>query len=135
MKRILQGAIASLLLGTTVAFAPGEPASAPVPTDSVAGEVRGVVLVDFRFQPAEVTVRVGDVVQFVQRGIQPHNVQFRTVPKGVDLGNEAMGPFLVQKGQTYRLKIDARFKPGVYEFVCTPHEMMGMKGRLVVVGG
>ena len=44
-----------------------------------------------------------------------------------------MGPFLLQKGATYDLAIDGRVAPGEYAFVCTPHEMMGMKATLTVV--
>lgn len=97
-------------------------------------ETFGVGMVDFAFEPADLTVRPGDVIRFTQKGIQPHNVEFRRVPRGVDLGGTRMGPFLVKKDDVYELRIDARFKPGIYEFVCTPHELMGMKGRFTVLG-
>lgn len=92
----------------------------------------GVAMADFKFQPTQLTVRQGDVIRFEQTGIQPHNVEFRKTPPGVDLGDKRMGPFLVSKGSTYEIRIDERFKPGVYAFVCTPHEQMGMKGMITV---
>lgn len=131
MKR----AVRSMLLGLTLIAAV---AAMPADTTSVGpdeGERFGIAMVDFEYRPATLTVRPGDVIEFVQTGIQPHNVEFRTVPKGVDLGDTRMGPFLVQKGDVYQLRIDARFAPGVYEFVCTPHELMGMKARFTVVTG
>lgn len=118
----------ALIVG--VAAAPADTAS-PDPDATTFG----VAMVDFAFEPADLTVRPGDVIRFTQKGIQPHNVEFRKVPKGVDLGDTRMGPFLVKKNDAYELRIDARFKPGTYEFVCTPHELMGMKGRFTVVAG
>ena len=51
---------------------------------------------------------------------------------GTDLGAARMGPFLLAKGQTYEVMIDARFSVGTHDYVCTPHEMMGMKGTITV---
>ncbi len=45
-----------------------------------------------------------------------------------------MGPFLTVKGQVYEVVIDGRFAEGAYRYVCTPHEAMGMKGAITVVG-
>lgn len=114
--------------------------AAATPADTTSGDpdeprTFGVSLVDFAFEPATLTVRRGDVVRFVQKGIQPHNVEFREMPKGAKLGDSRMGPFLVKKGDVYELRIDGRFAPGVYEFVCTPHELMGMVGRFTVAAG
>lgn len=89
---------------------------------------------DFAFEPARITVRPGDVIRFTQAGALPHNVELRGSPDGVELGDARMGPFLTAKGQSYDLVIDERFAPGEYEFVCTPHVAMGMKGTIVVAG-
>lgn len=88
----------------------------------------------WRFEPSAILVHPGDTVRFVQADIVPHNVQFKGQPKGAKLGKAQMGPFLLTKGETYDLIIDDRFVPGVYQFVCTPHEMLGMKGTLEVIG-
>ena len=108
-------------------------AARPAPAGPGDGTLYALVTVDFAFRPARITANPGDVLRFVQQGDMPHNVEFREVPDGVDLGDARMGPFLVQKGQTYELKIDERFKPGTYRIVCTPHEGMGMSGVLVVL--
>lgn len=36
------------------------------------------------------------------------------------------------KGQTYDVVIDARFTDGKYDFVCDPHEALGMHGILTI---
>ena len=59
-------------------------------------------------------------------------VQVGVTGAGAKLGAAATGPYLTAKGQTYDLVIDARFTEGRYEFVCEPHEAIGMKGTLVV---
>lgn len=87
---------------------------------------------EWRYEPSNITARPGDLIRFVQEDIMPHNVQFTSTPKGADLADIAMGPFLLAKGDTYELDIDARFLKGVYNFVCTPHAQMGMTGTLTV---
>ncbi|HZD03363.1 MAG TPA: plastocyanin/azurin family copper-binding protein [Longimicrobiales bacterium] len=88
----------------------------------------------WRFEPASVDARPGDIVRFTQGDVVPHNVQFKSGPQDADLGDAAMGPFLTHKGETYDVVINQRFPPGTYHFVCTPHEMLGMKGTLTVRG-
>jgi plastocyanin len=87
-----------------------------------------------RFEPAEVTIHRGDVVRFVDTGVQPHNVAFvqGEVPAGANLGTAMTGPYVTQKGQTYEVRIDERFTPGRYEYICQPHQQFGMKGTIVV---
>lgn len=87
----------------------------------------------WRFIPDAITARPGDVVRFIQDDIVPHNVQFKDVPQGTDLGSAVMGPFMLQKGDTYEIEVDQRFAPGVHQYVCTPHEMMGMTGTIEVL--
>lgn len=87
---------------------------------------------EYVFEPANVTVRPGDVIQFVQTGSMPHNVDFKAVPAGVELGDRKTGPFLSTANETYEITIDKRFTKGSYSYVCTPHEAMGMKGVITV---
>jgi plastocyanin len=86
----------------------------------------------FAFQPSDVIAQRGDTVRFVQVSSAPHDVAFRSRPKGARLGAAATGPYLITPGQTYDLVIDGRFPDGAYEFVCDPHEGGGMKGTLTV---
>ena len=87
------------------------------------------------FEPADITVAPGTVVRFELTGFIPHNVEFKDVPAGTDLGDTRLGPFLLTKGATYEIAIDERFVAGTHEYVCTPHEMMGMKGTITVLNG
>jgi len=88
---------------------------------------------EFSFEPSTLTVSRGTTVRFVMTGNIPHNIQFKDPPEGAKLGDLMMGPFLVQQGQTYDVVVDDRFVDGPYPVVCTPHELMGMKGTLTVV--
>ena len=89
----------------------------------------------WRFEPSEIQVRRGDVVRFVQADVAPHNVQFKDVPADAQLGVAIMGPFMIQKGDVYEVEIDERFVPGLYKYVCTPHEPLGMVAQIEVVPG
>jgi manganese oxidase len=92
---------------------------------------------NMRFEPAKLDVRRGDVVRFVQEGSMPHNVQFvrNNAPEGAEIGDYWTGPFLMKKGEVYEVRVDERFLDGDWEYVCTPHIAMGMKGSLNVTGG
>lgn len=86
----------------------------------------------FAFDPGTIDAQRGDTVRFIQTSSAPHNVSFRTHPRGANLGDAAVGPYLINNGQTYDLVIDARFADGAYSFACDPHESVGMHGALVV---
>jgi plastocyanin len=86
----------------------------------------------FAFQPAAVVAQRGDTVRFVQASSAPHDVAFRSTPKGAKLGAASTSPYLIAPGQSYDLVIDSRFPDGAYTFVCEPHEGMGMRGTLTV---
>lgn len=114
--------------------------SLPISTAAAQGKTVEVKLLDvsateYRFEPSTITVNQGDVVKFIQTTTMMHNVDFRTMPAGVDLGANKTSEYLMTPGQTYEVKIDKRFAKGTYGYVCTPHELMGMKGTIIVVGG
>ena len=90
----------------------------------------------YRFEPAQLDVRRGDIIRFEQAGVMPHNVEFvrNTVPAGVDLKGTWIGQFLVAKGETYDVVVDDRFTDGAYDFVCSPHAALGMTGTITVRG-
>lgn len=105
------------------------------------GTVHEVRMLDdggqFRFSPAELNVRRGDTIRFVQAGTMPHNVEFvrNTAPAGVDLGSRWVGSFLMSRGDTYDVVVDEAFVDGVYDYLCSPHGALGMKGSITVRGG
>ena len=68
-----------------------------------------------------VNVKAGDTVKWISAS-KGHNVQFLTVPEGVD-------PF------RSKLSVDTEYTftiPGIYLYQCTPHKSMGMIGFIIV---
>ena len=86
----------------------------------------------FAFEPAAIVAQHGDTVRFVQASSAPHNVHFEKLPKGAKLGDAATGPYIIGDGKTYDLIIGSRFADGAYQFVCDPHQGVGMRGTLTV---
>lgn len=96
----------------------------------------------YLYVPAALTIKVGDTVRWINVSGGPHNVQFRSggVPGGADqVLNAAManrmgplnGPLMVQQNQAYEISF-AGAPAGVYDYTCTPHELLGMNARLTV---
>lgn len=94
----------------------------------------------YRFTPASITARPGDVLVFKVGPGAPHSVVF----EGGDLneaGHEAMNgamgrrtgdlssPLLTTPGSEYRLVVP-RIAPGIYHFYCLPHRAYDMRGQL-----
>lgn len=134
-------AIATLTVAAAVATIPGASgaqAQTAASDHTVAGtEIVLVRMLDksptsYAFEPALITVTPGQTIRFVQQGEVPHNVEFKDTPAGARLGDGRMGPFLTIDGEAYELKVDDRFSAGTYEYVCTPHALMGMKGTIIV---
>jgi plastocyanin len=96
----------------------------------------------YRFTPARITARPGDVLVFQAVRGAPHSIVF----EGADLSeatheaiNGAMGrrtgdlssPLLTSEGAEYRIVVP-RVAPGVYHFYCLPHRAYNMRGELEV---
>lgn len=124
----------------TVEIAPTPSAAAPgaAVTPDAGGQVHEVSMVSTNggaageFQPKTITVKKGDVVRWTMAdGVVMHDVSFTQADSNpAGFTPPADSPFLTQQGQTYELKID--FAPGTYNYVCIPHEMMGMTGTITV---
>lgn len=92
------------------------------------------VTASLQFIPAKLTVTVGDTVQW--RNVSPfgHTVTAdasrATYPSNVALP-EGVKPFdlSLRGGQSVRYTFD---KPGVYRYICLPHEGAGMLGTVEV---
>jgi len=77
------------------------------------------------FDAADITVKPGTTVTWVQNGNNPHTT---TSYDGLwDSG-------LIQPGSggSFSFTFD---EPGVYEYFCKPHESLGMVGTVTVTGG
>lgn len=122
--------------------APSGEAAAPAgggATHEVKMELDGA---KYKFDPAELTIKSGDVVKFVDVSGGPHNVSFwaDSVPSGgadalkagmPDQMSELSGPLLTEPNSSYTVTF-AKAPAGVYKFYCLPHLATGMKGQVTV---
>lgn len=85
-----------------------------------------------KFEPANVTVKKGDVIRWVMADAQAaHNVSF-SMAQGNPAGFSAPAdsPYLSQAGQTFEVPVS--MDAGTYHYVCVPHMAMGMVGSITV---
>jgi plastocyanin len=96
----------------------------------------------YRFEPAEITIKAGDGIKFVMVSGGPHNVAFdpATLPAPVaaqlkanmpEQMSELSGKMLINPNEEYTVSF-AGVAAGTYEFNCTPHLAMNMKGKVTV---
>ena len=96
----------------------------------------------YKFDPANLTIKQGDGVRWIMVSGGPHNVAFdpAKVPDDVEsvlsanMPNQMMplsSPYMTQPNETYTISF-AGVKAGTYDYVCTPHVMMGMTGKITV---
>jgi plastocyanin len=118
-------------------------AQTAAPTATGATHNVDMVLADgqYRFVPAELTVKAGDVIQYHNRSGGPHNVAFwaDSVPSG---GAEAiqiadqMAPLtsqmVVEQDAVITVTVAGNAPTGEYRYTCQPHAAMGMNGKLTV---
>jgi plastocyanin len=133
LKPLMTVSLAALLVLS--ARANGQNASSPGPHMIVVRLVEKGGAMPYAFEPAIAVAQRGDTVRFMEAAGVMHNVHFTKQASGAKLGGAATSPYLMTKGQTYDLVIDGRFAEGTYEYVCQPHEAIGMKGTLVVKSG
>jgi plastocyanin len=97
---------------------------------------------DYKYVPANLTVKPGDVVVFHNVSGGPHNVEFYpdSVPAGAaDALNAGMndrmgplqGPLLTEPNTSYTVSF-AGAPTGLYKYFCLPHVALGMKGEITV---
>jgi len=143
---------------TTKAAAPaaGAPAAgAPAATATalpITGKTWDVKMISdakgYRFDPADLTIKVGDGVRFINLDVSPHNIAFNTVPDAskaqldanmpaqtangpaAKLG-ELSGPLVVAKNDSYTISF-AGVTPGSYPYICVPHQAEHMVGTITV---
>jgi plastocyanin len=127
------------------AGAPAAGAVAPAPATGKTVEVKMVGdEKGYRFEPANITVKSGDAIKFTNVSGGPHNVGFdpAKVPPAVQPqlsanmpGDHSLGPLegplLLQPNETYVVSF-GKIPPGSYDFHCTPHLALGMKGVITV---
>jgi plastocyanin len=97
----------------------------------------------YRFEPANITVKQGDGIKFINVVGGPHNVAFdpATIPADVrpqldaNMGTDKMGELSsnlkMNPNETVTVSF-ANIKAGQYPYHCVPHLAMGMKGVITV---
>lgn len=88
------------------------------------------------FEPAKITIKKGDTVQWVNNKVPPHNVVFDAAkaPAGAaDLvGKLSHTQLLMSPGQTVESTFSSEFPAGEYNYFCAPHRGAGMTGKIIV---
>ncbi len=104
---------------------------------TVAGNITVVGMNDkLQFVPNEITIKVGDTVEWRNIGAIPHTITAdpRRVPSSTKIklpnGAEAFDSGWVVRRKSYRYTFS---EPGIYRYICLPHERAGMLG-IVIVG-
>lgn len=136
----------------------GAPATPATPTSGggtakpITGKTWDVKMIGdekgYRFESASLTIKVGDGVKWTNVTGGPHNVAFSSEPPAsksqLDANmpaqsaggtgpksGELSSPLLVTPNDTYTISF-AGVAPGKYDYFCTPHQALGMKGEITV---
>ena len=131
---------------STTATPPEQPAAAPAAAPSGGGGTHDVNMVlegsTYKFDPAEITIKAGDVINFHNKSGGPHNVSFwsDSIPSGAadalkagmpDQMAPLEGPLLTEPDAVYKVSF-AGAPAGEYKFYCLPHLALGMHGKVKV---
>ena len=95
-----------------------------------------------RFNPSEITIKVGESVTWVSKSDDSHTVTAYedSIPDGAEYfasgdasseeaARDDVAAGLLGPGDSYKFTFTT---PGTYEYFCIPHESDGMKGTIVV---
>jgi plastocyanin len=129
----------------TPAPTPGAAAGAVAPAPATGKTVEVKMIGDatgYRFDPANVTIKSGDAIKWVMVSGGPHNVTFQNVTDptvaaqlDANMPGQKMGPLsgpmVMQPNEAYTASF-AKIPPGKYDYICTPHTAMNMKGTVTV---
>jgi plastocyanin len=83
------------------------------PPDAWAEKTHQVIIRDFAFKPARLTIQVGDSVEFINEDAEAHTAT-ETPQRGFDTGDL---PHKAKKTITFK-------KPGTYSYGCEHHPVM-----------
>ena len=98
--------------------------SVPEPADGPENLGAVVNMIDFEYCQPDVTIEVGEAVEFINNGSARHQVE-QTVEDG---GEEAFRSDALLSGDQYVLTLDT---PGTYEYICAFHSEL-MTGQITV---
>ncbi|CAN5684341.1 hypothetical protein BH23GEM1_BH23GEM1_00790 [soil metagenome] len=136
------GDTAAAAAATTTA---GTPAAAGTlaPITGTTHEVRMVFENnEYKYVPADITIRAGDGIRWIMVSGAPHNVAFD--PAGIPASvkpqlmanmpnqiSELSGPMMINANEAYTISF-ANVPAGTYDYFCTPHLAMNMRGKITV---
>ncbi len=130
-----------------------QPSAAVLAASTSFGEKTGVVHevqmvctvnVGFRYEPSELTIKVGDTVRWVNGSGFPHNVAFYadSIPDGASVIIDAVMPaegklgpmngrIVIESGDAFEMDFVSA-PTGTYTYFSVPQEAMGMLGTLTI---
>ena len=76
-----------------------------------------------QFDPAELTIKTGDTVKWVNNKMAPHNAVFESD------GVESHKQLVFSPGESYETTFS---EAGEFSYYCEPHRGAGMVGKIVV---
>jgi plastocyanin len=136
----------SATTATTPAPTTGAPATGTAAAAPVTGKWHEVKMIgdgtNYKFEPADVTIKAGDGVRWTMVSGGPHNVAFdpaeinaaakpQLISNMSNQMSELSGPMLQGAGETYEISF-ANVPAGKYNYFCTPHLAMNMRGTVTV---
>lgn len=128
---------------TTTGAAPAAGAAAAAPATGATHEVKMIGdATGYKFDPANITIKSGDAIKYVMVSGGPHNVSFQNVTDAAvkaqldaNMPGQHMGelssPMVMQPNEAYIVSF-AKIPAGKYDYICTPHAAMNMKGTVTV---
>lgn len=120
-----------LVFGSLTMFAP----SAAAETYTIKlGSDKGMLA----FEPAKISVKPGDTIEWENNKLPPHNIVFdntKNPAKSADLAKAlSHKQLMMNPGQTQSTTFPADAPAGEYTFYCEPHRGAGMVGKIIVEG-
>jgi plastocyanin len=124
----------------------GAPAAGAVAAAPATGTTHEVKMIGdakgYRFEPADLTIKQGDAVKFIMVSGGPHNVAFLNLTDPTTKAQlnanmpgqhmaEDSSPLLMNPNEAYTISF-GKIPAGKYDYDCTPHAAMGMKGTITV---
>ncbi|HUF64498.1 MAG TPA: plastocyanin/azurin family copper-binding protein [Gemmatimonadaceae bacterium] len=130
----------------TVAMGPTTPTTGTATAAPITGTTHEVRMLGdetgYRYEPANLTIKAGDGVRFINVNGSPHDISFdpNTIPAAgraqltANMPNqraELTSQLFIQPNETYTISF-GNVAPGNYPFICIPHLAMGMRGQITV---
>jgi plastocyanin len=139
---------------TDTAAAPAAEAPAAAPAEApaagamapITGTTHEVKMIGdatgYKFEPADITIKAGDGIKFIMVSGGPHNVAFdpATLPAAAktqlmanmpEQAGELSGKMMLNANEEYTISFGG-VPAGTYDYHCTPHLAMNMKGKITV---